>query len=289
MVSSIRGTNTYIEMGCYGYHMSIGLGREDIMCQDSYSDKVLAEIVSNEKISDRVYRMVFRESNIAEEARAGQFVNVYCKAESRILPRPISICEVDRENGLVTIVYMIVGMGTKEFSELRVGDKVEVLGPLGNGFTLEDCEDNVIVGGGVGAPPLLEVVKRLKGRKRVFLGFRSGAFLVDEFRKYAEVFVATDDGSVGEKGTVVDLMRKVGVKSGNIYSCGPKPMLAAVKDMAEELGIQAQISLEERMGCGIGACVGCICKIKADNDVGYTYKKVCKDGPVFDAKEVMFE
>lgn len=259
------------------------------MCQDNYRDKVSAKIVVNEEIADKVYKMVIEQKQISREAKAGQFINVYCKAESRILPRPISICEVDSEKGLVTIVYMIVGMGTKEFSNLEVGDKVEVLGPLGNGFELKECEENIIIGGGVGTPPLLELVKRLSGKKKVFLGFKSGAYLIDEFSKYAEVYVATDDGSVGEKGTVIDLLKKAGVSSGNIYSCGPKPMLVAVKKVACELKMNAQISLEERMGCGIGACVGCICKIKADNEEGFTYKKVCKDGPVFDAKEVIFE
>lgn len=258
------------------------------MCQDNFRDKQEAEIISNVEIADNVYRMVIRQEEIAVNAKAGQFINVYCKAESRILPRPISICEVDRDKGLVTIVYMIVGMGTKEFSDLDSGDRIEVLGPLGNGFKIKECDESIIVGGGVGAPPLLELVKNLPGKKKVFLGFRSGSFLTKEFEKYAEVHVATDDGSVGEKGNVVQLMEKVGAKGSMIYSCGPKPMLAAVKDMAERLEVDAQISLEERMGCGIGACVGCICKIKADNELGYVHKKVCKDGPVFDAKEVIF-
>ncbi|MCT4542279.1 MAG: dihydroorotate dehydrogenase electron transfer subunit [Vallitalea sp.] len=259
------------------------------MCQDNIKKKQSAVIVSNEKIAHNVYKMVINQKQIALDAIPGQFINIYCKADSRILPRPISICEIDKQKELITIVYMIVGMGTKEFSCLTVGDKVEVLGPLGNGFNIKDSNESIIVGGGVGAPPLLELVKNIPGKKKVFLGFRSGSFLIEEFKKYADVYVATDDGSVGKKGTVIDLMEDMNVSGDIIYSCGPKPMLAAVKNYAQKEQIDAQISLEERMGCGIGACVGCICKIKADTELGYTYKKVCKDGPIFDAKEVMFE
>ncbi|MCT4596825.1 MAG: dihydroorotate dehydrogenase electron transfer subunit [Vallitalea sp.] len=266
----------------------IGALKGDYMCQDNSKSKQSALIISNEEIANNVYKMIIKQEQVANEAKPGQFINVYCKSESRILPRPISLCEVNREEGLVTIVYLVVGNGTKEFSSLQAGDRVDILGSLGNGFDIKDCKESIIVGGGVGTPPLLELVKNLPGKKKVFLGFRTGSFLVKEFEKYAEVHIATDDGSVGEKGTVTDLMKKVGVQGDIIYSCGPKPMLVAVKNMAEELDIDAQISLEERMGCGIGACVGCICKIKADTEIGYTYKKVCKDGPVFDAKEVIF-
>lgn len=257
------------------------------MCQDNVKSKKTACIISNKEIAPDVYQMVFREQEIAGQTKPGQFINVYCETDSRILPRPISICQIDQLEGLVTIIYMVIGQGTKEFSSLEAGDYIDVLGPLGNGFQPVACEESILVGGGVGTPPLLELVKQLPGTKHVFLGFRTGSYLIEEFRKYAQVYIATDDGSVGKQGTVIDLMESVGAKGGQIYACGPKPMLAALQTWANQYDIHAQLSLEERMGCGIGACVGCVCKVKTDTEVGYTYKKVCKDGPVFDAKEVI--
>lgn len=257
------------------------------MCRENVKGKKLVSIIANDAISTGVYQMVFQEKELARNASAGQFINVYCRSHSRILPRPISICQVDAKEGLVTIVYMVVGQGTREFSKLEAGDTMEVLGPLGNGFTPMQCEESILVGGGVGTPPLLELAKRLPGKKKVFLGFRTGAYLVEEFEKYAEVYVATDDGSVGMKGTVIDLMKQLEVSGQQIYGCGPKAMLQALQTFAKEREIGAQLSLEERMGCGIGACVGCVCKVKADTETGYTYKKVCKDGPVFSSEEVI--
>ncbi|QUI21940.1 dihydroorotate dehydrogenase electron transfer subunit [Vallitalea pronyensis] len=257
------------------------------MCQDNIKSKKTVSIIANEEIAAGVYQMVFREQEIAERTKPGQFVNVYCQADSRILPRPISICQVEPRAGLVTIVYMVVGQGTKEFSNLQAGQTIDVLGPLGNGFSPVACEESILVGGGVGTPPLLELVKQLPGTKHVFLGFRTGSYLVDAFKQYAQVYIATDDGSVGQQGTVIDLMNAVGAKGQQVYACGPKPMLAALKTWTNERDIPAQLSLEERMGCGIGACVGCVCKVKTDTESGFTYKKVCKDGPVFDAKEVI--
>jgi dihydroorotate dehydrogenase electron transfer subunit len=259
------------------------------MCQENNNGKILCNVISNLEISKNIYEMIIETKDIPNKTREGQFVNLYSKSEATLLPRPISICEVDRHNNLLKLVYAVVGKGTTEFSIIKKGDKVEVMGPLGNGYNIIDCEESILVGGGVGVPPLVELAKNIKGKKTIYLGFRTDTYLVEELKKYGDVHVATDDGSYGFNGTVIELMNQNNATGNIIYSCGPKPMLKALKEWAENKQISAQLSLEERMGCGFGACVGCVCKIKANNEYGYTYKKVCKDGPIFDAKEVLFE
>lgn len=260
------------------------------MCNKS-EGRILCKIVLNKKITDNIYEMIISCNNIALAAKPGQFVNLYCKSESKLLPRPISICEIDKNKGIIKLVYAVVGDGTKSIADLSASDEIDVLGPLGNGYKLDNKPENVsiLIGGGVGTPPLVELAKGLLGEKIIYLGFRSTPYLIDELKKYGEVYIATEDGSVGYKGTVIELMNNTNAHGNQIYACGPKPMLKAVKTWSVEHNIPAQLSLEERMGCGFGACVGCVTKIKADNEVGYTYKKVCKDGPVFDAREVLFE
>jgi len=259
------------------------------MCRDAKAVKCEAEVVINEEIAKDIFKMVLQTKEVAGKTKPGQFINLYSSNNALLLPRPISICEVDTEKETITIVYAVVGKGTKEFSQLSQGNNINILGPLGNGFTIDEAEkENIVVGGGVGTPPLLELVKHLKGNTKIFLGFRSESYLVEEFKKYGEVYIATDDGSFGEKGTVVDLMNKHIKNKGQIYSCGPKPMLKAVRDWSIKNNVKAQLSLEERMGCGFGACVGCVVKIKENNEIGYVHKKVCKDGPIFLATEVIF-
>lgn len=254
-----------------------------------YRGKILAEVLENIEISNGIFRMSVSASSITKTASAGQFVNLYCKDGSRLLPRPISICEIDKKSGILMFVYAVVGKGTEEFSIMKSGDYVGLLGPLGNGFNIDDkITKHIIVGGGVGIPPLLELVKSLKGDKEVYLGFRTGRYLIEEFEKYdAKVYITTDDGSYGKKGTVIEMLEEQDVSGHMIYSCGPKAMIKAVAKFAKDKGIPAQISLEERMGCGIGTCVGCVVKIIKDN--GWEYKKVCKDGPVFLGEEVLWD
>lgn len=250
---------------------------------------VLAEILSNKAISENIFDMVVKAPELAKMTNAGQFAELFTNSKALLLPRPISICESEEKEGTLRFVYQAVGKGTDLFSKLENGDKIRILGTCGNGYTLgKDNEHHILVGGGIGVPPLLELAKRLKGKKTVILGFRSGSFLASEFDKYAdEVHIATDDGSVGFKGNVVQLMESLNIKGDMIYSCGPKIMLKFLSMYAEKNNIACQVSMEERMACGIGACVGCVVKIK-DND-GWTYKKVCKDGPVFDSREVIWE
>ena len=244
----------------------------------------MAKVLSIGFLNDSICDLKILCPKIAKEAKAGQFVEVYPDNGENLLSRPISICEIDKEVGSIRLVFQVVGKGTKLFSRLKVNDEIRVLGPCGNGYNLKGGK-SVLVGGGIGVPPLIETCKQLEGEKIVVLGFRSGSFLVDEFEKLgAKVYVATDDGSVGFKGNVVELLKSENIVGDNIYSCGPKVMLKFLSMYAQEKNIDCQVSMEERMACGIGACVGCVVQIK-DGD-SWVYKKVCKDGPVFDSKEV---
>ncbi len=258
------------------------------MCQTLKRTKVVCKIVSNDNLVDNIYEMIVECPEIVAETKPGQFVNMYCRHQGRLLPRPISVCEIDKESGRLHLVYAILGAGTAEFATFSAGETIEVMGPYGNGFDLShEGDDHLIVGGGVGTPPMVELAKQLKGKKTIVVGFRTNPYLVERLKQYGDVYVATDDGSVGYKGHVVALMEEKGL-SGKIYACGPTPMLKGLQAFAKVNALEAHLSLEERMGCGFGGCVGCVTKVKADTEAGYTYKKVCKDGPVFDAKEVMF-
>ena len=259
------------------------------MCNNTKKKKIGCRIIENVEIAKEVFRMIFDSEEIVSVAKPGQFLNLYCKQDNRILPRPISINKIDKEENTVTIIYGVVGKGTKEFSELKAGEDIDVLGPLGKGFKIDEAlAKHIIIGGGIGTPPLLELARNLKGQIEVYLGFKSEAFLVKEFEKLgAKVYISTDDGSLGLKGTVVDLLNKNKASGDMIYACGPKPMLRAVSTWAKDKEIPTQLSLEERMGCGIGACVGCVVKIKDEN--GWQYKKVCQDGPVFLGQEVVWD
>ncbi len=250
--------------------------------------KERAVIVSQKCIGTDIYDMVLSFPKGAKEAKPGQFIAMYCEDGTKLLPRPISICGIDAEKGTLRVVYRIAGEGTRLFSEMKEGDSLEVLGPLGNGFTMKE-EKAIIVGGGIGIPPMLELAKQLSCEKTVVLGYRDELFLKDEFESYADVAVATEDGSCGTKGTVIDAIKEAGVDGKVIYACGPMPMLKALAEYAEAHDMEAQISLEERMACGIGACLGCICKTKKkDHHTNVNNQRICKDGPVFDAKEVVF-
>ena len=250
--------------------------------------KERAIIVSQQCIGTDIYDMVLSFPKGAKEARPGQFIAMYCEDGTKLLPRPISICGIDAEAGTLRVVYRIAGEGTRLFSQMKAGDSLEVMGPLGNGFTMKD-KKAIIVGGGIGIPPMLELAKQLDCEKTVVLGYRDELFLKEEFEACANVAVATEDGSTGTKGTVIDAIEAAQVSGEIIYACGPMPMLKALAEYADAHGMEAQISLEERMACGIGACLGCICKTKEkDHHTNVNNTRICKDGPVFDAKEVVF-
>lgn len=248
--------------------------------------KIKANIIRQDNIATDIFSMVLDAKEIAENAKPGQFIDLYSKDGSKLLPRPISICEIDKTNGTLRIVYRIAGQGTKEFSKLKAGDDIEILGPLGNGFTLRDRKA-ILIGGGIGIPPMLQLAKNLNCEKSIVLGFRDEEFLSDEFKPYGEVYMSSDSGKIGVKGTVMDAIKEYAITGDVIYACGPTPMLRAIREYAISNGIEAQISLEEKMACGIGACLACVCKSKdIDDHSKVNNKRICKDGPVFFAEEV---
>ena len=249
--------------------------------------KIKAAVYSQVQLAEGIFSMWLGAGEMAKAAVPGQFIAVYPNDSARLLPRPISICETDPEKELLRIVYRVAGEGTKELSSCRAGDTLSIMGPLGNGFPLKD-KKALLIGGGIGIPPMLELAKALSCEKTAVLGYRdSQTFLAEEIGKYAGLAVATEDGSVGTKGTVLDAIKAQGLKADIIYACGPTPMLRALKKYAAKEGIECWISLEERMACGVGACLGCVCHSKdVDEHSNVRNKRVCKDGPVFLADEV---
>lgn len=246
----------------------------------------MAIVLEQRILAEGVYSM-WLSTSIAKEAVPGQFVSLYCEEHSRLLPRPISICEIDKKRSAIRLVYRLAGEGTREFSALQTDDEVKVLGPLGNGFPLEG-EHPIVIGGGIGVPPMLELAKSLSTKATIVLGYRDEQlFLKEQFEDYGQVEIATDNGSVGVHGTVVDVLEQKQITGDVIYACGPKPMLAAVKRYAMEHDIKCYVSMEERMACGIGACLGCVCQTKQEDAHSHVHNtRVCKDGPVFLAEEV---
>lgn len=253
--------------------------------------KEQAVVVSQECIGTDIYSLWIKTQNIAGEAGPGQFVSLYTSDKTKLLPRPISICEIDREKGRLRLVYRVTGegTGTEQFAALKPGDPIEVMGPLGNGFPT-DLEGRVfLIGGGIGIPPMLELAKTLKGEKTIVVGYRDEQYLTDELAQYGTVYVATEDGSAGTKGNVLDAIREHALEADVICACGPTPMLKALQAYAREQGVLCYLSLEERMACGIGACLACVCKsTEVDGHSNVHNKRVCKDGPVFLSTEVEF-
>ena len=251
-----------------------------------------AVVISQEMLADGIFSMWLR-TEAAQMAVPGQFISMYTNDGTKLLPRPISICEIDKENGALRVVYRVTGenTGTKQFSEAKAGDVIPVIGPLGNGFPLDKAEGKkaFLMGGGIGVPPILELSKQLKAaEKQIVMGYRdANTFLKNQFEANGTVYVSTEDGSVGTKGNVMDVIRENGLTADIIYACGPTPMLRAIKNYAEENDIECYISLEERMACGIGACLACVCKSKEkDHHSNVHNKRICKDGPVFLSTEV---
>ncbi len=251
--------------------------------------KRAVRIVSHKEIAGDIYDMTIACPQAAKAARPGQFMCLYCRDGSRLLPRPISICDIDAERGEIRMVYRIAGAGTKEFATLQEGDEIMVMGPLGNGFSIRD-KKALLIGGGIGIPPMLALSKKIEVPKTMVLGFRDETFLLSDFEKEGDTYIATETGSAGYKGTVLDAINAEKPEADVIYACGPLPMLKAVAEYAAAHDMECQISLEERMACGIGACLGCICRTKEKNHHTHVHNaRICKDGPVFDSKEVEFE
>jgi dihydroorotate dehydrogenase electron transfer subunit len=239
------------------------------------------EIIDNHPIVDGIYKLNLKLPPGYPCPLPGQFVNLYLNNKSLLLPRPISVC--DWIEDVLTLVYAVVGKGTEIISGYKAGTIMRCSTPMGNGFSIEGGP-YLLIGGGVGIPPLVYLSKHLpeKSELRVLLGYRSEPFLTGDFPCTVEV--ATDGGLEGFKGTVIDLLSQTGVADdAKLFACGPRPMLKALTSFAQERGLALQISMEERMGCGYGACVGCICKTVEGN------RKVCEDGPVFQGNEVVWD
>ena len=255
---------------------------------DKYREQ--AVVRSQEQIATGIFSMWLEAGEIARSARPGQFISVYCNDSGRLLPRPISICETDPGQGMLRIVYRVAGKGTEEFSRAQAGEAFDILGPLGNGFPTERCPQGrkaFLIGGGIGIPPMVQLAKSLAGEVQLVVGYRDELFLTEERSARGTLYIATEDGSAGTKGNVLDCIRENQLSADVIYACGPMPMLRAVKAYAQEQGIECWISLEERMACGIGACLACVCQSKeVDEHSQVRNKRICKEGPVFRAEDV---
>lgn len=249
-----------------------------------------AVVLSQEQIARQIFSMWLQAGPIAQSAKPGQFLSVYCSDSGRLLPRPISICETDRERQAVRIVYRVAGKGTEEFSRCRAGDVLDVLGPLGNGFPLDRCPEGkkaFLIGGGIGIPPMVELSGSLAGEVQVIAGYRDELFLTEELAAHGRLYLATEDGSAGTKGNVLDCIRQNQLSADVIFACGPLPMLRAVKTYAQEQEMECWVSMEERMACGIGACLACVCQsVGTDSHSKVRNKRVCTEGPVFAAEEI---
>ncbi|MGJ7922461.1 dihydroorotate dehydrogenase electron transfer subunit [Neobacillus sp. LXY-4] len=255
--------------------------------------KELCIVIEQHEIAESIYELTLQGDMVLDMNEPGQFVHLkVADAIDPLLRRPISISNIDKQNKQFTMIYRKEAKGTSLLALKKSGDSVDVLGPLGHGFPVEETnagETALLVGGGIGVPPLYELSKQLvkKGVKVIhILGFQNEnvVFYENKFSALGATFVATVDGSHGHRGFVTDVIKSEGIEFDTLYACGPTPMLRAL-----ETGFPNQkvfLSLEERMGCGIGACFACVCHT-GDNPDGHTYKKVCTDGPVFRAGEVV--
>lgn len=252
--------------------------------------KSLYPIVNKEVLGKNLFRTDILCPDIAEVTKAGQFVHIL--PEGMTLRRPISICSVDKEKGILSIVYEVKQEGTERIANKNKGDNLDVLGPLGHGFTLlPDAKKVVLIGGGIGNPPMMQLAEYYGEKATVISGFRSAecVILQKDFAKTgAKTILCTDNGTAGRKALVTEPLKEL-LANGDIdavYACGPTPMLKFVSAIADEAGVFCEVSLEERMGCGIGACLVCACKLKKEGKdvMGH----VCKDGPVFSSKEVQW-
>ncbi len=277
-------------------------------------------VLDSRKLAQDIWslELAYAPEDIPEQVRPGQFAGLYPPDGDLLLMRPISICRWDKERGTLRFVYRAAGRGTRSFTSLKQGDRLDMLGILGNGYDLELLRGKrvLLLGGGIGVPPMLELAVALSagisktgedalsqqaaslpeaGKTAgaapgvtAVLGYRNNElFLMGEMKQFASVYVATEDGSAGTKGNVLDAVRENGIEADVICACGPLPMLRAISRFAAEKGIPAFLSLEERMACGVGVCLGCVTKTKkTDSHSKVNNARVCVEGPVFSADEV---
>ncbi|MHB1392064.1 MAG: dihydroorotate dehydrogenase electron transfer subunit [Clostridia bacterium] len=246
----------------------------------------ISKIVENRELCQNIFEIVVECPEMAQEAKPGQFLHIKTnKGLDPLLRRPVSISRINKDKGYISLVYQILGRGTKEMAALKPDEEIDIMGPFGNGFPVFPGKKCAIVGGGMGVAPLLELAYSLNDCD-AYLGFRCSTFKLAEYKSACkELHIATEDGSAGSKGYVTDIIKNVD-KYEIVYTCGPKLMMKKVKELCESKSVQCFVSIEERMGCGIGACLVCACKIKEGDS--WHYKKACTDGPVFEAGEVDF-
>lgn len=244
-----------------------------------------APLYSKKWIAKDTVELIVHSKSIASQAHPGQFLHI--QAPGHTLRRPISIAHIDHEQHLITILFKVIGTGTSALAACKVGTEISMLGPLGNGFPLDQKSGStaLLIGGGIGIPPLYALGTALTQRGVhviSILGYQTKdyVFYEEQFNTLGQTVIVTDDGTHGEKGLVTDVLAKVGAFD-QFYTCGPKPMLQAVTNKIDT--IPGYVSLEERMGCGVGACFACV--IPTSDEKGY--KKICQDGPVFSSKEVV--
>ncbi len=269
----------------------------------------IAEVVFNQKVGPEHFLMRVFAPELTKQAKPGQFVHVRCSSLlDPLLRRPLSLHGIDYKQGTISLLYQVVGRGTKLLSEMPAGAEIDIMGPLGKGFSIPNRIRRVmVIGGGIGAAPLFPLVqdlKRCRIEQIVLLGARSANFVIgaEQFSSLGvRVEAATEDGSLGVKGLVTGLVaeRINIIKPDYFFACGPSPMLKELLKITGKFGIDGQVSLEERMGCGVGACLACVCKVVPSDKwlvasgnnktIDFEYKKVCTDGPVFEASEVIFD
>lgn len=257
--------------------------------------KHIVEITEKIQLCGDVFKFTVYAPELADVATPGQFLHISCSDDSTMLRRPISIYDIDKPGGSVSFIFQVRGHGTELLSRKKSGETVDMLAPLGKGFDLGDNYKNIcVVGGGIGIFPLYSLIKHYpNAHKTAILGFSTSAKIVcsNEFCAQSDVFLlCTDDGSSGFNGTTAAALKQQ-LQTNDfpdvIFACGPAKMLKAIADIASNANIPCQVSLEERMACGIGACLVCACKTKKNS--GWQHSHVCKDGPVFWADDVIWE
>ena len=248
-------------------------------------DAQLFELVEKKELAKGIFDFRIKNAELSKITKPGQFVHI--AVPGKTLRRPISVCDVSDD--CIRIVFRLKGEGTEILSQAKVGDMLDVIAPLGNGFNIEKGRTYAFIGGGIGTPPMLYSAKQAD-KSYAILGFanKDAVILCDDFKSAGcETIVTTDDGSYGIHGFVTDALKEIIDKVDEVCACGPTPMLKAVAALCRENGKPCQVSLEERMGCGIGACLVCACKTKnGSGEEEYTH--VCRKGPVFNAEEVVW-
>ncbi len=256
------------------------------------------EVIRQEMVAPDCYRLHLFAPEISASAKPGQFLHIrITPGLEPLLRRPFSVHAADRQKGEVAVLYRVVGRGTRLLAEKKKGETLDVMGPLGRGFTLPaPGQKAALVAGGIGIAPLFFLLQTLAGLKNsvhVLLGARVAKelLLIREIGAYKpSLMVATDDGSRGRRGPVTELLRELLAerKADRVYACGPTAMLKTVAALLQKHGVDGELSLEERMGCGVGACLSCVCKTSSKDGTSFAYRRVCLEGPVFPARDVIW-